>query len=454
MDNATTGFEVIPALGSVLSNAIAAPEGPGLSLFTDEGLAELATASDRLVSIAEAARAAVVRELEARQATEEVASCSVAEWLRREHGHTAQRARTVVKDSVRIGAFPELVNAHASGEVSTAQAVAIARTLEELPDDLAIAELEAATATMIGLAAEHDPSELARLGWRLLENVAPDRVEEILAEQLEREEKRAAARRGLKIFSDHQGSWILKGSFDAVEGEELAAILNAYAESAWKKAIDEPYPDSPKDRSRLLADALMQIVRAHQARADGPVHGGDRPRVTLILSLGALVTGLGEMVLAGGSSLTAAEARRLACDCDLIPAVLDGLGVPLDVGREKRLVTPEIRAALVLRDRGCAFPGCDRPPSVCEAHHIMPWWAGGPTSLDNLVLLCPHHHRRVEPGRGQAWDTDNPHRWAIRLGADRLPEVIPPTGWDPQRRPRRHTRYTLSRSTRSTPLRR
>ncbi|HHV20097.1 MAG TPA: DUF222 domain-containing protein [Propionibacterium sp.] len=452
MENPTTGLEAIPALGTVLSNALVAPEGPGLSLVTNKSLAELATAADRLVSIVEAARAAVVRELEIRDATQEVASCSVAEWLRREHSHTVQRARSIVKEAVRIGAFPELAAAHATGDVSTAQAVAIAKTLAELPDDLATAELAAATATMIGFAAEHDPADLSRLGWRLLENVAPDRVEEILGEQLAREERRAAAQRGLKLIPDHHGSWILRGSFDAAEGEELSAILSAYSESAWKKALDDPCP--PKDKSHLLADALMTIVRAHQARGEAPLHGGDRPRVNLILPLGALISGLGEMALTGGSFVGADEARRLACDCDLIPAVLDDLGVPLDVGREKRLVTPEIRAALVLRDRGCAFPGCDRPPEVCEAHHIIPWWAGGPTSRDNLVLLCPHHHRRIEPGRGQTWDADNPHRWAIRLGADRLPEVIPPTGWDPRRRPRRHTRYTTSRITRSTPLRR
>lgn len=120
-------------------------------------------------------------------------------------------------------------------------------------------------------------------------------------------------------------------------------------------------------------------------------------------------------------------------------------GVPLDVGREHRLVTPDLRAALVARDRGCAFPGCDKPPSLCEAHHIIPWWAGGPTSLDNLVLLCPHHHRRVEPSRAWHPGHDDPHRWQIRLGTDRLPEAIPPHGWDPDRRPRRHTRYTTMR---------
>ncbi|WP_432558177.1 DUF222 domain-containing protein [Granulicoccus sp. GXG6511] len=455
--------EVLPELLAQTAKGSLPPgltgQNPGLVSLGNKSLVELVTHTDRLVSLAEAARASVLREVEARDATVEIAGCSPSEWLRREHGHTTHRARSIVKDAVRIGAFPALVTAHETGKVSTAQAVAIAKTLEELPDDLDATDLEDAAALLIGFAAEHDPADLARLGWRLLETVAPDRADEILADQLDREEKRAAAKRGLRLFADHHGSWILRGQFTAVEGEELSALLTAYSESRWRTAMDDPYPNSPKDKATLLADSLLDIVRAHQTNGEAPTHGGDRPRVTLILGLGALLTGLGEMALTGGSLISAEEARRLACDCDLIPAVLDAAGVPLDVGRQKRLVTPEIRAALTVRDRGCAFPGCDKPPAVCEAHHIIPWWCGGETCLDNLVLLCPHHHRRVEPGRGWTPGSDDPHRWAVRLGSDRMPEVIPPAGWDPARRPRRHTRFTTSRlnqptTSRNTPLRR
>lgn len=402
--------QAVPVIVAGLSELLSQPStgllppglagtNPGLVALGNKSLVELVTQTDRLVSVAEAVRASVLREIEARQATVEVAQCSSSEWLRRNHGHTAHRARSIVTDAVRIGAFPALVTAHETGTVSTAQAVAIAKTLEELPDDLSTTDVEDATGLLIGFAAEHDPTDLARLGWRLLETIAPERADQILADELDREKKRAAAKRGLRLFADHHGSWILRGQFTAVEGEELSAVLTAYSESRWRKAMDDPSPHSPKDKAQLLADALLDIVRAHQAHATAPTHGGDRPRVTLILGIGALLTGLGEMALTGGSLLSAEEARRLACDCDLVPAVLDAAGVPLDLGRQKRLVTPEIRAALTARDRGCAFPGCAKPPAVCEAHHIIPWWCGGQTCLDNLVLLCPHHHRRVEPGR-------------------------------------------------------
>ncbi len=87
--------------------------------------------------------------------------------------------------------------------------------------------------------------------------------------------------------------------------------------------------------------------------------------------------------------------RRYACDANLIPVVLGTGSAPLDVGRTKRLATREMRVALALRDRGCTFPGCDRPPGWCRAHHLLPWAAGGATTLDNLVLLCERHHTIV-----------------------------------------------------------
>jgi hypothetical protein len=62
------------------------------------------------------------------------------------------------------------------------------------------------------------------------------------------------------------------------------------------------------------------------------------------------------------------------------------------------LATPPQRIALAARDKGCAFPGCDRPPGWTDVHHVIPWRTGGRTDLDNLILLCRHHHRLVHEG--------------------------------------------------------
>jgi hypothetical protein len=141
-----------------------------------------------------------------------------------------------------------------------------------------------------------------------------------------------------------------------------------------------------------------------------------------------------------GEPLPAGVLRRLLCDADLLPAVLGGPSQVLDVGRAQRLVTPSIRAALELRDGGCVFPGCDKPPHACHAHHLQPWWAGGPTALQNLVLVCAHHHGIVEPGHDPTAD-----RWRVQLRADGLPEVVPPRRADPGQRPRLHSRFQLRR---------
>jgi hypothetical protein len=79
--------------------------------------------------------------------------------------------------------------------------------------------------------------------------------------------------------------------------------------------------------------------------------------------------------------------------------VLSARSEPLDVGRRTSVVPPSLRRAVVVRDGGCRFPGCDRPPPWCDAHHVDHWADGGATSLADLLLLCRRHHRLVHrPG--------------------------------------------------------
>ena len=96
-----------------------------------------------------------------------------------------------------------------------------------------------------------------------------------------------------------------------------------------------------------------------------------------------------------GDVLTATTIRRIACDAGIIPVVLGTRGEPLDVGREKRLVTPGLRLALTTRDQGCSYPGCTMPPQWTNAHHVVHWAQGGQTSLLNTALLCRRHHTHV-----------------------------------------------------------
>ncbi len=142
-----------------------------------------------------------------------------------------------------------------------------------------------------------------------------------------------------------------------------------------------------------------------------------------------LATGIGEATLDTGGSVSAGQARRLACNAGLLPVVLDGPSKILDLGMSQRLFDRYQRIALAVRDKGCVWPGCDRPPAWCEAHHINPWHLGGPTDLSNGCLLCAWHHRLLDTGE-----------WAIAMAPDGIPELIPPTRIDPKRRPIRHER--------------
>ncbi|WP_208053445.1 HNH endonuclease signature motif containing protein [Allobranchiibius sp. GilTou38] len=161
-----------------------------------------------------------------------------------------------------------------------------------------------------------------------------------------------------------------------------------------------------------LADTAARLLDGDRSHHSGTVGGSAKIVITLdhqtlidqLHAAGKLESGSGDdppRHLPGigrsinGDLLDAGTLRRLACDADLIPAVLGTESEPLDVGRTKRLFTGGLRTAIIHRDRGCTFPGCDRPPDWCDAHHITPWWAGGETTLTNAALLCSRHHTIV-----------------------------------------------------------
>jgi hypothetical protein len=172
-------------------------------------------------------------------------------------------------------------------------------------------------------------------------------------------------------------------------------------------------------------DALVATAQHALDTQLPPQTHGSPTRLTVTTALEALQSQLATASITGpvtraatgdGIELSATTIRRLACDAEIIPTVLGTRGEPLDVGRARRLVTPAIWLALVLRDRHCAFPGCTRPPVMCHTHHVHHWALGGGTSLSNLVLLCGHHHRTIH---------DTP--WKVRISPhDHQPEFLPP----------------------------
>jgi Domain of unknown function (DUF222) len=132
-----------------------------------------------------------------------------------------------------------------------------------------------------------------------------------------------------------------------------------------------------------------------------PTEGGERPQVVVTVSLPVLQGRIGSASLALGGPITADIARRIACDAEIIPVVLGSRGEPLDVGRASRTVPTAIRRAVIVRDRGCAFPGCSIPARWCDIHHVV-YWAYptiSPTTLAKRPTTPqPPPHHRTGPG--------------------------------------------------------
>ncbi|WP_041938763.1 HNH endonuclease signature motif containing protein [Frankia alni] len=230
--------------------------------------------------------------------------------------------------------------------------------------------------------------------------------------------------RRLTLTDTPTGATLIHGELDA----EGAALLRTALDSL---AAPHPAADGTPDRrspTRRRADALLDLTTRALGAATLPQSGGVRPHLTITIDWNTLLaTGTTPATTDWGLPLPHSVLTRLSCDADITRIILNPAGVPLDIGRSTRVVPPQLRRALAARDRGCSFPGCDRPPSWCEAHHVIHWTHGGTTALHNLVLLCGHHHRQVHHDG-----------WTIIFTDDGHPAYTPPWRIDPHQRPRRN----------------
>jgi hypothetical protein len=342
----------------------------------------------QVMQIVAAARLHLIRQVDIRELTAAEHARSTAGWLRDRLVVDAHVARQLVGLAAALDRFPAVDAALSAGTIDTRQAAAITDAVDLLQvrdpadpadpadpnDQLGPETVAAAETRLVEFAGEFAAAKLQRLGNRILEHVAPDIAEAIDGRALRRQEQRARRQRGFTLSPPLDGKVRVGGYLTVEDAAVVAAALDP---------LCAPQPDDDRSPPQLRADALVDICRLALRTTALPANGGEPPQVTVTIPFDPLTTRLGTAVLDNGERLAPTAARRLACDAKLLPVVLGGEGQVLDTGRTHRLATGPLRRALVARDRGCAFPACDRPARWCDAHHIIAWTKGGPTSLNN-----------------------------------------------------------------------
>lgn len=362
---------------------------------TADVLAEVARVQARLAEL----QARTLTHAETVRVQEPSGSPSVAVWLANRTVATKADAARQTRFAAALTRYDALRRALGSGELNLEQAQVVARSLDDLPDDLAAGVLVKAEAVLVGFARVHDAKTLRILGRRILDVVAPEVGEAWEAKKLEDEEREAERTAAFRMRD--QGDGRTRGSFTipTLTAEMLQKVLMAYAAPARQDArtdIDEEPTDGRrrKPSASRWGRAFVELVERLDPR-ELPRAGGVNAAVVVTMTTATLGGAVAAATLDTGARISAGTARRLACEAGVLPAVLGGASATLDLGRTRRFFTYAQRIALVLRDRGCTAVGCDAPAGLCHAHHDRPWSRGGLTDLANGRLLCGHHHRRA-----------------------------------------------------------
>ncbi len=317
---------------------------------------------------------------------------SCAHWVTIATGVDLWTAREMVRVGHALRDLPLIHEAFAAGRLSFDKVRALTRVATS--DDEAI---------WLELALEASGSQLARICHQYRRAIAVD--------DPRRAALQLARRRLVSWWLDEDGMLALYATLPPEEGRlVLNAIESAVSRSlAHEKAAGEPgaedpcvvdEPDHPHGARR--ADALVRICErwlydVFSATKMPPA----RPRTALVVHVDVdTLSGAdadGRCHIEDGPAVPLGVARRLGCDGDLV-TVLERDGVPLHVGRSRRVVSGRTRRLLQLRDQGCRYPGCGVPADDTEGHHVVHWADGGWTELANLVSLCRFHHHRHHEG--------------------------------------------------------
>jgi len=307
-------------------------------------------------------------------------------------GMSSREARDAVARSLVTESAPQLADALAKGDTTAAHLDAVGRGLR-----IAGADRDAFLAHMPHLATAATTMSIGDFDALVKDTAKAVQSDGGLAlfEQQQRQTY-------IKTWTDHEGMLQVRGQFDPVSGAAFTSLVEQQKERMFHSG-DREVPVNvapgiePNDHRR--AHALLTLIN-HTPTADD-IARPQRAEVVVHIDLATLTSGPRANTTCRthlGTDIPAETARRLACEADIIPVVLDGHSVPIDVGRAKRLATVHQRRALEAIHTTCAIPDCDVPYLRCQIHHIDYWENGGRTDMDNQLPLCNKHHHAVHEG--------------------------------------------------------
>ena len=364
-------------------------------------IAALAQARDRI----EARRLALLGAVQASSAWSAGGARSARAWLR---GLESSSDAAAGADLRLAGALREHLPLTAeslrNGQLSVAKARVLAR--EALGSQLrrdAMRDPQRGEALLLEHAPAHEIGEFGRLVRRWAYRVDPDADDAAYRE--------AAAGRELHLSRTAEGT-LLHGWLAPVDAEVVATALQAH--------IGVPNADDQRTPGQRRADALVAVCQRMLDSGSVGRHASVRPQLVVQVSYQALLAaadgcGVDPAELQGtGQALPRRVLDRLACDCEVTRIVFGPQSEVLDVGRAQRTFTGPLRRALDARDGGCMWGQCNAPPHQCEGHHSWGWLRGGPTSVDNGVLLCWFHHDLLHAREYAITRDGSDGSWVIR----------------------------------------
>lgn len=307
---------------------------------------------------------------------------SAVSWLR----HNCNMSSTSAADRLCVGkeleSLPKVASALAGREIGYQSTSVLCHLRDQLGEKRELFVED----EMLDLARKHLVKDLRFLCLMARHAADPD--------GFFRDAEEDFKRRRLQISQMSDGMHVIDGVLDSVGGAAVKTALDCLARSVTA--------DDVRSHSQRMADALVELT--HHALDEGrlPVRGGVKPHVSLTTTVEALKGELGAPAVEVEFSLPVSSRtlERFACDCTMSRVLMADSQV-IDVGRATRIVSGPTRRALKARDKGCRWPGCDRPVSWSSPHHVVFWARGGKTNLADLVSVCHFHHRQVHEGGWQ-----------------------------------------------------